>query len=125
MGMSTGPIVTSHVVVGGLLHLAMSIGAGIAFALALALLIRVGMRILANPTMYILGGAAGGALLYVIMMEAVAPSLNRTIVDFTPRTPFFLAHLTFGAIVAAWVYWRTVGTQVHLTVRAGSRRVAA
>jgi hypothetical protein len=54
----------------------------------------------------VLGGAAGGAILYVIMMEAVAPHLNRTIVDFTPRAPFFLAHLLFGAGVGGYVYWR-------------------
>lgn len=112
MSMGSDKIVTSHVVVGGLLHLAMSIGAGIVFAVVLAVLIRAGLRPLASPLMYQLGGAAGGALLYVIMMEGIAPQLNRTIVDFTPRLPFFLAHLAFGATVAAYTYWRTTsGTE--------------
>lgn len=107
MSMGSDKIVTSHVIVGGLLHLAMSIGAGIVFAVVLAVLIRAGLRQLANPLMYVLGGAAGGALLYLIMMEGIAPQMNRTIVDFTPRLPFFLAHLAFGATVAAYTYWRT------------------
>jgi len=99
-------IVASHVAVGSVLHLAMSIGAGIAFAIALAVLIRAGLHVLSTAVGYLLGGAAGGALLYLIMMEAVAPHLNRTIVDFTPRAPFFLAHLLYGAVVAGYVYWR-------------------
>jgi hypothetical protein len=113
--MSTGGdhIVTSHVIVGGLLHVAMSIGAGVAFAVALALLIRAGFRQFAHPLLYVLGGAAGGALLYLIMMEGVAPRMNRTIVEFTPRLPFFLAHLAFGATVAAYTYWRTTGGTAH------------
>jgi hypothetical protein len=45
------------------------------------------------------------------MMEAIAPHLNRTIVDFTPRAPFFLAHLLYGATVGGYVYWH-VGTPV-------------
>lgn len=118
MSMGSDKIVTSHVIVGGLLHLAMSIGAGIVFAVVLAVLIRAGLRQLASPLMYVLGGAAGGALLYVIMMEGIAPQLNRTIVDFTPRLPFFWAHLAFGATVAAYTYWRTTSGTEH--VRAGT-----
>jgi hypothetical protein len=110
--MTGQPIVASHVVVGTLLHLAMSIGAGVAFAVALAVLLRAGLRILSTAAGYLLGGAAGGALLYLIMMEAVAPHLNRTVVEFTPRVPFFLAHLLFGATVAGYVYWRTA-TATH------------
>jgi uncharacterized membrane protein YedE/YeeE len=72
----------------------------------LAVLIRAGLAILGTPLGYVLGGVAGGALLYVIMMEMVAPNLNRTIVDFTPRAPFFLAHLLFGAVVGGYVYGR-------------------
>jgi hypothetical protein len=41
------------------------------------------------------------------MMEAVAPNLNRTIVEFTLRALFFLAHLLVGAVVGGYVYWRT------------------
>jgi hypothetical protein len=37
--------------------------------------------------------------------------LNRTIVDFTPRAPFFLAHLLFGAVVGGYVYWRAAATR--------------
>lgn len=117
MGMGNEPVVTSHIVVGGLLHLAVSVGAGVGFAIALALLIRAGFRALANPLLYVLGGAVGGALLYLIMMEAVAPSLNRTIIEFTPRMPFFLAHLAFGATVAAWTYWRATASQKQVLAR--------
>jgi hypothetical protein len=107
MGMMMGGSApTSHLVVGSILHAAMSATAGIAFAIALALLIRAGIAWLATPAGYILGGAAGGALLYVIMMYAVAPALNTNISDFTPRGPFFLAHLVYGATVAGFVYWR-------------------
>jgi hypothetical protein len=113
-------IVASHVAVGSVLHLAMSIGAGIAFAIALAVLIRAGLHVLSTAVGYLLGGAAGGALLYLIMMEAVAPHLNRTIVDFTPRAPFFLAHLLFGAVVAGYVYWRAA-TESGPTARRATR----
>jgi hypothetical protein len=99
-------IVASHIVVGTVLHLAMSVTAGVAFAVVLAVLIRAGISVLTTPMGYVLAAAAGGAILYLIMMEAVAPHLNRTIVEFTPRTPFFLAHLLFGAVVGAYVYWR-------------------
>jgi hypothetical protein len=99
-------IVASHLVVGTVLHLAMSITAAVAFAVVLAALIRAGLHVLATPLGYVLGGAAGGAILYLIMMEAVAPHLNRTIVESTPRAPFFLAHLLFGAVVAGYVCWR-------------------
>jgi hypothetical protein len=88
----------------------MSITAGVAFAVVLAVLIRSGLHVLATPVGYVLGGAAGGAILYLIMMEAVAPHLNRTIVESTPRVPFFLAHLLFGAVVGGYVYWRAAAT---------------
>lgn len=101
-----GPLVASHLAVGAALHVGMSILAGVAFVLVLALLIRSGIRVLSSPAGYVTGGILGGALLYVIMMYLVAPSLNPTIENFTPRIPFFLAHLLFGAIVAGFVYWR-------------------
>jgi hypothetical protein len=104
------PIVASHLVVGTVLHLAMSITAGVAFAVVLAVLIRAGLRVLATSAGYVLGGAAGGAILYLIMMEAVAQHLNRTIVESTPRVPFFLAHLLFGAVAGGYVYWRAAAT---------------
>jgi hypothetical protein len=96
----------SHLAVGTILHVAMSATAGVAFAIALALLIRGGLHVLCTPVGYIVGGAAGGALLYLLMMYLVAPSLNTNISDFTPRGPFFLAHLVYGATVAVFVYWR-------------------
>ncbi|MHB1487826.1 MAG: hypothetical protein ACYCS7_13165 [Acidimicrobiales bacterium] len=105
MTMAT-PIVSSHLAVGSALHVGMSVLAGAAFVIVLGLLIRAGIRQLASPTGYVLGGLAGGGLLYTVMMYAVAPSLNTTIVDFTPRVPFFIAHLAFGATVGAFVYWR-------------------
>jgi hypothetical protein len=105
-------IVASHIVVGTILHLAMSVTAGVAFAVVLAVLIRSGLHVLSTPLGYVLGSTAGGAILYLIMMEAVAPHLNRTIVDFTPRTPFFLAHLLFGATVGGYIYWRA-STAAH------------
>ena len=42
-------IVASHIVVSTVLHLAMSISAGIAFAVVLAVLIRAGLAILTTP----------------------------------------------------------------------------
>src|SRR5262249_40853464 len=125
MGMGGQSIVASHLIVGGLLHVAMSIGAGIAFSIALALLIRAGVQLLVHPLIYVLGGAAGGALLYLIMMEGIAPSMNRTIVDFTPRAPFLLAHLAYGATVATWVYWRTAAGEKHVVIHSGTRYAPA
>jgi hypothetical protein len=106
MGMMMGSAPASHLAVGAILHTAMSATAGVAFAVALAVLIRAGFGLLATPAGYVLGGAAGGALLYVIMVYAVAPALNTNISDFTTRGPFFIAHLVYGATVAAFVYWR-------------------
>jgi hypothetical protein len=114
MGMMMGSTPASHLAVGAILHTAMSATAGVAFAVALAVLIRAGFGLLATPMGYVLGGAAGGALLYVIMMYAVAPALNTNISDLTPRGPFFIAHLVYGATVAAFVYWR----RHHLVVSA-------
>jgi hypothetical protein len=106
MGMMMGSAPASHLAVGAILHTVMSATAGVAFAVALAVLIRAGFGFLATLVGYVLGGAAGGALLYVIMVYAVAPALNTNISDFTPRGPFFIAHLVYGATVAAFVYWR-------------------
>jgi hypothetical protein len=104
--MMGGPLLASHVIVGSLLHLAMSAAAGVAFAVALAVLIRSGLAILSTPAGYVIAAAGGGALLYAIMMYGFAPLWNKEIVDFTPRVPFFLSHLLFGAIVGGWVYLR-------------------
>ncbi|GAB3394163.1 hypothetical protein GCM10027360_87120 [Amycolatopsis echigonensis] len=109
--MMAEPIVASHLAVGAVLHLLMSAVSGIAFALVLALLLRAGLRILANPVAYVVAGMLGGALLYVIMMYGVAPALNSEIVDFTPRVPFFVSHLLFGATVGAFVWWRSARSQ--------------
>lgn len=105
--MMNQPVLASHVIVGGLLHLAMSAVAGAAFALVLAVLIRAGLRALATPAGYVAGAVAGGALLYVIMLYGFAPLWNTEIVDFTPRIPFFLSHLLFGAAAGGWVYWQS------------------
>jgi hypothetical protein len=118
MMMMGGSTPGSHLAVGSILHAAMSATAGVAFAIALALLIRGGLHGLASPIGYVGGGAAGGALLYLIMMYLVAPTLNTNISDFTPRGPFFLAHLVYGATVTAFVYWRqhqpTISAQTPL-----------
>ncbi|NUP46361.1 MAG: hypothetical protein HOW97_03460 [Catenulispora sp.] len=77
----------------------------------LALLIRTRTLIsglLAGPLGYPVAATLGGALLYVVMMYAVAPALNTEISDNTARAPFFLAHLLFGAVTGAFVYWRAV-----------------
>ena len=100
------PLSASRVIVGGLLHLAMSAFAGVAFAVVLAVLIRAGLRMLATPAGYVAAATAGGALLYGVMMYGFAPLWNTEIVNFTPRVPFFLSHLLFGAAVGGWVYWR-------------------
>jgi hypothetical protein len=70
MGMMMGSAPASHLAVGAILRTAMSATAGVAFAVALAVLIRAGFGLLATPVGYVLGGAAGGALLYVIMVYA-------------------------------------------------------
>jgi hypothetical protein len=44
-------------------------------------------------------------LLYVLMLYVFAPLWNTEIVHFTPRVPFFLSRLLFGATVGGWVYW--------------------
>jgi hypothetical protein len=104
--MMNEPLSASHVIVGSLLHLAMSAFAAMAFAVILAVLIRAGLRLLATPAGYIAATMAAGALLYVIMLYGFAPLWNTEIVDFTPRVPFFLSHLLFGAAVGGWVYWQ-------------------
>lgn len=109
--MMAEPIVASHLAVGAVLHVLMSAAAGIAFALVLAMLLRAGLRVLANPAAYVVAGMLGGALLYVIMMYGVAPVLNPVIVQSTPRLPFFISHLLFGATVGAFVYWRSADTK--------------
>ena len=120
--MMNEPVRASHVIVGGLLHLGMSAVTGAVFAIALALLIRAGGRILATPAGYVTAGMAGGAVLYVIMMYGFAPRWNTESVNFTPRVPFFLSHLLFGALVGGWVWLRLAGPRGHLGVRAQLRR---
>lgn len=58
--MMNEPLSASHVIVGGLLHLAMSAGARIAFAVVPAGLIRAGLRVLTTPAGYVTAAAAGG-----------------------------------------------------------------
>jgi hypothetical protein len=117
--MMNEPLSASHLIVGGLLHLAMSAFAGAAFAVVLAVLIRAGAQLLASTAWYVAAAAAGGALLYVIMVYGLGPALNTDIVNFTPRVPFFFSHLLFGATVGGWVYWKTAAAgagarlQVH------------
>jgi hypothetical protein len=116
--MMNEPLSASHVIVGGLLHTAMSAVAGAAFAVVLAVLIRAGMRVLATPAGYVTAAAAGGALLYVVMLYVFAPLWNTEIVHFTPRVPFFLSHLLFGATVGGWVYRRLAHTAASIRVQA-------
>jgi len=123
--MMNQPLLASHVIVGGLLHLAMSAGAGIAFAVALAVLIRSGLWMLATPAGYVAAAVAGGALLYVIMLYGFAPLWNTEIVNFTPRVPFFLSHLLFGAAVGGWVYWQIGYAGAGLRLHARRPRLGA
>jgi hypothetical protein len=107
----SAPIVASHITVGAILHLAMSATGGVAFAVAIALLIRSGIKplaaLLTQPLGYLAASVVGGALLYTIMMYGIAPVLNSEISDSTARAPFFAAHLLFGAVTGAFVYWRS------------------
>jgi hypothetical protein len=119
--MMNEPLSASHVIVGGLLHLAMSAFAGAAFAVVLAVLIRAGARVLASPAWYVAAATAGGALLYVIMLYGLAPALNSEIVNFTPRVPFFFSHLLFGATVGGWVYWRIAAAPAGTRLQARPR----
>lgn len=124
--MMNQPVLASHVIVGGLLHLAMSAVAGVAFAVALAVLIRLGLRVLASAAGYVTAAVAGGALLYVIMLYGFAPLWNTEIVHFTPRVPFFVSHLLYGAAVGGWAYWRLgpagarLGLRVHRPTLGGA-----
>jgi len=115
--MMNQPLLASHVIVGGLLHLAMSAFAGAAFAVVLAVLIRFGLRALATPAGYVTGAMAAGALLYVIMLYGFAPLWNTEIVNFTPRVPFFLSHLLFGATIGGWVYWQVAHAGAGIRLR--------
>jgi hypothetical protein len=121
--MMNQPVLASHVIVGGLLHLAMSAAAGIAFAVVLAVLIRAGLRMLATLAGYVAAAVAGGALLYVIMLYGFAPLWNTEIVDFTPRVPFFVGHLLFGATVGGWVYWQAGHAGAGMRLRAHRPRL--
>lgn len=105
------PLVASHLIVGALLHLAVSAAIGIAFVVLLALLLRAGIRLLANPVTYVIAAMIGGALLYLVVIYAVAPVVNPEIVQFTPRVQFFVGHLLFGATVGAFVAWRSAPGQ--------------
>ena len=78
--------------------------------LVLAVPMRAGLRVFTTPVGYVVGGAAGGALLYVIMMEAVGRSLNHHHRRLHARAPFFLAHLLYGAVVGGYLYWRASAT---------------
>jgi hypothetical protein len=120
--MMNEPLSASHVIVGGLLHLAMSAFAGAAFAVVLAVLIRAGVRTLASPAWYVAAATAGGALLYVIMLYGLAPALNTEIVNFTPRVPFFFGHLLFGATVGGWVYWKLGTAEAGARLQLGQPR---
>jgi hypothetical protein len=115
--MMSQPLLASHVIIGGLLHLAMSAASGIVFAVVLAVLIRSGLRVLATPAGYVAAAVAGGALLYVIMMYGFAPLWNTDIVNFTPRVPFFISHLLFGAAAGGWVYWQLGFSGASLRLR--------
>ncbi|MGH3522472.1 MAG: hypothetical protein ACRDU4_06500 [Mycobacterium sp.] len=95
-----------HGAAGAVLHLGLSAVAGIAFVLVLALGLGAGLHALANPVAYVVAAMLGGALLYAIMISGVAPLLNPEIVQSTPRVPFFVGHLLFGATVGAFVSWR-------------------
>jgi hypothetical protein len=121
--MMNQPILASHVIVGALLHLAMSAFAGAAFAVVLAVLIRGGVRALATPAGYVTAASASGALLYVIMLYGFAPLWNNQIVHFTPRVPFFVSHLVFGATVGLWVYWQVGHAGAGLRLRAHRPRL--
>jgi hypothetical protein len=121
--MMNEPLSASHVIVGGLLHLAMSALAGAAFAVVLAVLIRAGLRVLATPAGYVTAAMAGGALLYVIMLYGFAPLWNTEIVNFTPRVPFFFSHLLFGATVGGWVYWKLAHAGAGIRLQAHRPRL--
>jgi hypothetical protein len=116
--MMNQPLLASHLIVGGLLHVAMSAFAGATFAVVLAVLIRAGLRVLDTPAGYVTAAVAGGALLYVIMLYGFAPLWNTEIVNFTPRVPFFFSHLLFGGIAGGWVYWRLGHAAAGMPLRA-------
>ncbi len=90
-------IIPSHAVVGGLLNLAVAALVGVAFALALGGLIRAGLPWIKTLRGFVVASTIGGALLYVIMMYAVLPLVDPSMVSFTSHGAFFVGHLLFGA----------------------------
>ena len=53
----------------------------------------------------------------MIMPYGFAPLWNTEIVDFTPRVPFFLGHLLFGAVAGGWVYWQIGYAGAHMRLQ--------
>jgi hypothetical protein len=53
---------------------------------------------------FVAASVAGAGVLYLVMMYLVLPWANPLMCDATPRTPFFVSHLVFGAAFAlvAW-----------------------
>src|SRR5260370_24136101 len=71
--MMNQPVLASHVIVGGLLHPAMSAAAGIAFAVVLARPIPAGPRGLATPPRYVTAALAGRAAPVWVLLRRVCP----------------------------------------------------
>jgi hypothetical protein len=44
-------------------------------------------------------------------------------VDFTPRVPFFVSHLLFGAAVGGWVSWKLGPAHAGMRLRAHRPRL--
>jgi len=56
-------------------------------------------------------------------MYGFAPLWNTEIVDFTPRVPFFVSHLLFGAVVGGWVYRMLGPARAAIRLRAHRPRL--
>lgn len=100
MVMSAMPVQASHLLAGASFHLGFSIALGAAFGILIALLSRMGVAVAANRFELAGAAVAGSALLFVVQEAAVMPSLDGIMTVF-PHGAFFIAHLIFGAILAA------------------------
>jgi hypothetical protein len=111
-----GPLNVLHLAVGALLHMGFSIVVGVAFALILFALARGGVTLVRSWPGFVAASIVGGGVLYFVMMYLILPWANPLMCDATPRTPFFISHLVYGAIFGL-VAWPLGERQAVLTQR--------
>jgi len=102
--MMMGPLNVGHLAVGALLHMGFSIVVGLAFALILFALARSGVSLVRSWLGFVAASVVGAGALYFVMMYLILPWANPLMCNATPRTPFFISHLLYGAVfgLLAW-----------------------